>query len=110
VAKRNKKRSRRSRRRPSAEPEAGAAAPNGGSLHATSRNAFRRVPPIPFQTARSGELLGAGGENARLEYKSTLRTSAGSGEVLYIRVGNGTREITDSAERQKYIAKRWGNG
>lgn len=38
-----------------------------------------------------------------------------SGQVLkkfafYIRVGNGTREITDPAEKQKYIASRWGTG
>ena len=30
--------------------------------------------------------------------------------AFYVRIGNGTREITDSAERQKYIASRWGNG
>ncbi len=28
--------------------------------------------------------------------------------ALFIRVGNGTREITDPAERQKYLASRWG--
>lgn len=27
--------------------------------------------------------------------------------VFYIRVGNGTREVTDPAERQKYVASRW---
>jgi type I restriction enzyme, R subunit len=30
--------------------------------------------------------------------------------AFYIRIGNGTRDITDAAERQKYIASRWGNG
>lgn len=29
--------------------------------------------------------------------------------AFYIRIGNGTREISDPAERQKYIASRWGN-
>ena len=28
--------------------------------------------------------------------------------AFYVRVGNGTREITEPAERQKYIASRWG--
>ena len=28
--------------------------------------------------------------------------------AFYVRIGNGTREITDPAERQKYIASRWG--
>jgi hypothetical protein len=111
-----------------------------------------------------GELLGTGGESAHLEYKSTLRTGTGNGEVVkaletaslktiaalansrhggtlligvaddasvqglpvdanvvvdkggrlekrspsYVRVGNGTRAITDPAERQKYTADRWG--
>lgn len=30
--------------------------------------------------------------------------------AFYIRVGNGTREIADLAEKQKYIAARWGTG
>ncbi len=30
--------------------------------------------------------------------------------AFYIRIGNGTREITDQNERQKYIASRWGPG
>ncbi len=30
--------------------------------------------------------------------------------AFYIRIGNGTREITDPAEKQKYIASRWGSG
>lgn len=30
--------------------------------------------------------------------------------AFYIRIGNGTREITDANERQKYTATRWGNG
>jgi len=30
--------------------------------------------------------------------------------AFYIRIGNGTREITDQIERQKYIASRWGPG
>jgi type I restriction enzyme, R subunit len=30
--------------------------------------------------------------------------------AFYVRIGNGTREITDPAERQKYIATRWGTG
>jgi type I restriction enzyme, R subunit len=30
--------------------------------------------------------------------------------AFYIRIGNGTREITDTAERGKYIASRWGRG
>ena len=29
---------------------------------------------------------------------------------FYVRVGNGTREITDDAEIQKYVAGRWGKG
>ena len=28
--------------------------------------------------------------------------------AFYVRVGNGTREITEPAEKQKYIASRWG--
>jgi len=28
--------------------------------------------------------------------------------AFYVRIGNGTREITDPAERQKYVAARWG--
>lgn len=27
---------------------------------------------------------------------------------FYVRIGNGTREITDEHEQQKYIAGRWG--
>ncbi len=27
---------------------------------------------------------------------------------FYVRIGNGTREMTDDAEQQKYIAGRWG--
>jgi type I restriction enzyme R subunit len=27
--------------------------------------------------------------------------------AFYVRIGNGTREITDPAERQKYLASRW---
>jgi hypothetical protein len=27
--------------------------------------------------------------------------------AFYVRLGNGTREITDPVERQKYIASRW---
>ncbi|MDQ2708675.1 MAG: ATP-binding protein [Actinomycetota bacterium] len=30
--------------------------------------------------------------------------------AFYVRLANGTREISDPAERQKYIAGRWGNG
>lgn len=30
--------------------------------------------------------------------------------AFYVRIGNGTREIADAAERQKYVATRWGNG
>ena len=30
--------------------------------------------------------------------------------AFYIRIGPGTREIADPAERQKYIASRWGAG
>lgn len=30
--------------------------------------------------------------------------------AFYVRIGNGTREITDPAERNKYIAARWGAG
>jgi predicted HTH transcriptional regulator len=29
--------------------------------------------------------------------------------AFYIRVGNGTREIGEPAEKQKYLADRWGN-
>ena len=28
--------------------------------------------------------------------------------AFYVRIGNGTREITDLAERQRYVASRWG--
>jgi len=28
--------------------------------------------------------------------------------AFYIRIGNGTREITDAGERQRYLAHRWG--
>lgn len=28
--------------------------------------------------------------------------------AFYVRLGNGTREITDLAERQRYVASRWG--
>jgi len=30
--------------------------------------------------------------------------------AFYVRVGNGTREITDETERQRYVASRWGSG
>jgi hypothetical protein len=30
--------------------------------------------------------------------------------AFYVRIGNATREITDAAERQKYVATRWGSG
>ena len=30
--------------------------------------------------------------------------------AFYVRLANGTREIADPSERQKYIASRWGNG
>ncbi len=30
--------------------------------------------------------------------------------TFYVRLGNGTREISDPQERQKYIAGRWGSG
>ncbi len=30
--------------------------------------------------------------------------------AFYVRIGNGTREIADAAERQKYVAGRWGTG
>ena len=30
--------------------------------------------------------------------------------AFYFRIGNGTREITDPVERQRYIASRWGGG
>ena len=29
---------------------------------------------------------------------------------FYVRIGNGTREIEDEAEIQKYIVQRWGKG
>lgn len=29
--------------------------------------------------------------------------------AFYVRIGNGTRELTDPAERHKYVAARWGN-
>jgi len=29
--------------------------------------------------------------------------------AFYVRIGNGTREITEPAERQKYLASRWGS-
>ncbi|MBA2278440.1 MAG: hypothetical protein H0W06_11830 [Chloroflexia bacterium] len=28
--------------------------------------------------------------------------------AFYIRIGNGTREIADPAEKQKYLTSRWG--
>lgn len=28
--------------------------------------------------------------------------------AFYVRIGNGTREIADLTERQRYIATRWG--
>ncbi len=28
--------------------------------------------------------------------------------AFYVRIGNGTREISDAAERAKYVAARWG--
>ncbi len=30
--------------------------------------------------------------------------------AFYVRIGNGTREISDPVERQRYIASRWGGG
>lgn len=30
--------------------------------------------------------------------------------AFYVRVGNGTREITDETERHRYIASRWRSG
>jgi type I restriction enzyme R subunit len=30
--------------------------------------------------------------------------------AFYVRIGNATREITDTGERQKYVASRWGSG
>jgi hypothetical protein len=30
-------------------------------------------------------------------------------ERFYVRVGNGTREISDELEIERYIAQRWGN-
>jgi len=30
--------------------------------------------------------------------------------AFYVRIGNGTREISDPAERRRYIASRWGSG
>jgi hypothetical protein len=27
--------------------------------------------------------------------------------AFYVRIGNGTREITDPAEKQRFIASRW---
>ncbi|MGI8948838.1 MAG: hypothetical protein ACR2FV_12875 [Ornithinimicrobium sp.] len=29
--------------------------------------------------------------------------------AFYVRLANGTREITDPVERQKYVASRWGS-
>ncbi|MDQ1666842.1 MAG: type restriction enzyme subunit [Actinomycetota bacterium] len=44
--------------------------------------------------------------------EATVKVDKGGQAVtktaFYIRIGNGTREITDPAERQKYIASRWG--
>jgi hypothetical protein len=30
--------------------------------------------------------------------------------AFYVGIGNGTREITDPAQKQKYIAGRWSRG
>ncbi len=40
-----------------------------------------------------------------VEKKGQLETKT----AFYVRIGNGTREITDPSERQKYIASRWGS-
>ena len=40
-----------------------------------------------------------------VEKKGQLETRT----AFYVRIGNGTREITDPAERQKFIANRWGS-
>lgn len=29
---------------------------------------------------------------------------------FYVRLGNGTRQITDEAEIERYVAQRWGRG
>jgi hypothetical protein len=52
------------------------------------------VPPSSFPVD-ANVVVDKGG---RLEKRS----------AFYVRVGNGTRAITDPAERQKYIADRWG--
>lgn len=44
--------------------------------------------------------------------EATVRVDQAGQQVkktaFYVRIGNGTREITDPGERQKYIASRWG--
>jgi type I restriction enzyme R subunit len=49
---------------------------------------------------------------SRFPVDATVKVDKG-GQLLkktafYIRIGNGTREIAEPAERQKYIASRWG--
>ena len=29
--------------------------------------------------------------------------------AFFVRIGNGTRDITDATERQRYVAQRWGS-
>jgi type I restriction enzyme, R subunit len=40
-----------------------------------------------------------------LERKGQLQRKT----AFFVRIGNGTREITDTRERQRYIAQRWGS-
>jgi len=52
------------------------------------------VPPSPFPVEASVVI----DKNGQFEKKT----------AFYVRIGNGTREITDAAERHKYLASRWG--
>lgn len=54
------------------------------------------VPPSPFPV-EAKVVVDRGGQ--------LVKSSA-----FYVRVGNATREIIDEAERQRYVASRWGSG
>ncbi len=53
------------------------------------------VPPSGFPVEAS-VLVEKGGQGSRHA-------------AFYVRIGNGTREITDLMERQRFVANRWGD-
>lgn len=45
--------------------------------------------------------------------EATVKVARGSEMVkktaFYVRIGNGTREITSADEKQRYVSSRWGS-